>query len=292
VNESAYRRELKPPLTYEQQVEKMKSRNLIIGDETFAIEKLKTNNYYRISAYTLHLKKDDVFLPGTTFEQIIRLYDFDANFRSILTPVLERIEIAFRTHVAYLLANKYGDPLSYREKNCFVNEVFHSKFLEELDREIDRSKEIFAQHHRKKYDGQFPIWVAVELMSFGTLSKLFGNMKNEDQNEIAKEHYSIPGEYAVSWLRTLSYVRNLCAHYARLYNKNLTIKPKLFAREKHRIDNRKIFAAILVMKRLTKEETSWRTFLASLVGLIETYNDVIDLKLIGFPDNWYDLLNC
>ncbi|TRY16832.1 Abi family protein [Geobacillus sp. LEMMJ02] len=61
-----------------------------------------------------------------------------------------------------MLANKYGDPLSYREKNYFVNEVFHSKFLEELDREIDRSKEIFAQHHRKKYDGQFPIWAAVE----------------------------------------------------------------------------------------------------------------------------------
>lgn len=249
-------------------------------------------NYYRLTAYALHLKTaDDVFLPGTTFEQIVRLYDFDSQLRNMMIPLLERIEIAFRTHIAYLLANKYNDPLSYRNKHNFTDEAFHTKISEDLDHEIDRSKEIFALHHKQKYHGQFPIWVAVELMSFGNLSKLFGIMKREDQRHIAKEHYLISATYAKSWLRTLAYVRNLCAHYARLYNKTLTTTPLLFEREKHEINNRKIFAAILIIKRLTKDDKAWRTFLGSLVGLIETYEDVIDLDLIGFPENWYDLLN-
>lgn len=126
----------------------------------------------------------------------------------MLIPLLERIEIAFRTHIAYILANKYDDPLSYRDKKHFVNEADHTKILVDVDREINRSKEIFALHHKKNYYGQFPVWVAVELMSFGNLSKMFGIMKREDQGHIAKEHYSISAKYAKSWLGTLSYVRN------------------------------------------------------------------------------------
>lgn len=291
VDEPIERPELKPPLTYEEQLEKMKGRTLIVENADLAIEQLKMRNYYRLTAYGLHLKKDDVFLPGTTFEQIVRLYDFDARLRNMLIPLLEDIEIAFRTHISYLLANKYHDPLSYRDSRHFVNEEYHSKFLMELDNEIKRSKEIFATHHKKRYSGQFPIWVAVELMSFGNLSKLYGNMNSDDQKEIAEEHYSIPVDYVNSWLQTLTYVRNLCAHYSRLYNKTLTIKPALFKSDKKKFSNNRIFAAIFIIKRLTKDEASWRTFLSSLVGLIETYGDVIDLDLIGFPENWFDLLN-
>lgn len=209
----------------------------------------------------------------------------------MLMPLLEQIEIAFRTHISYLLATKYDDPLAYRDKSNFVVEQYHAKFLEDLDREINRSKEIFAVHHRRKYNGQFPIWVAVELMSFGMLSKLYGNMKIQDQKEIAKEHYSLSADYVVSWLQALAYVRNICAHYGRLYYKNLTIKPTLFAKEKHKIDNRKIFASILISKRLTKDDVFWRTFLSSLIALLDTYSDVIDLNLIGFSQNWLDILN-
>lgn len=266
-------------------VGKKKVRTLIVENEELAIEQLKLRNYYRLTAYALHLKRDDVFLPGTSFEQLVRLYDFDARLRNMLTPLLEQIEIAFRTHIAYLLANKYGDPLSYRDSSHFANEGYHEKFLMELENEIRRSKEIFATHHKTKYHGQFPIWVAVELMSFGNLSKLYRNMKAEDKKEIAHEHYSLPSEYAESWLQTLAYARNLCAHYSRLYNKTLTFKSTLFSPDKKKLSNQRIFAAIFIMKRLTKVEASWRTFLSSLVGLIETYEDVIDLELIGFPEN-------
>jgi abortive infection bacteriophage resistance protein len=221
-------------------LQKFKGRNLIVEDEEFALQKLKECNYYRLTAYTLHLKQDDVFVPGTTFEQIVRLYDFDSQLRNMLIPLLERIEIAFRTHIAYLLSNKYNDPQSYRNKEHFVNKADHAKILVDVDREINRSKEKFSLHHKKKYDGQFPAWVAVELISFGNLSKLFGIMKHEDQRQIAKEYYSISAKYAKSWLSTLSYTRNLCAHYARLYNRNLTTSPLLFESEKHKISNRKI----------------------------------------------------
>ena len=60
----------------------------------------------------------------------MRLYDFDTRLRNMLMPLLEQIEIAFRTHISYLLATKYNDPLAYRDKSNFVVEQYHENFLE------------------------------------------------------------------------------------------------------------------------------------------------------------------
>jgi abortive infection bacteriophage resistance protein len=108
----------------------------------------------------------------------------------------------------------------------------HDVFLVELDKEIKRSQEIFVKHHIKKYEGILPVWVAVEVLSFGALSKLFSNMKIVDQNQIAMNNYRVPAVYLISWLKCLSYIRNICAHYGRLYNRPLTSKPRLDRRSK------------------------------------------------------------
>jgi len=281
---------LKPPLTFKEQLLKLQERGLEIDDEGIALEKLRMCNYYRLSAYTLHLKENDIFMPGTTFKQIARLYDFDTHLRNLLLPMLERIEIAFRTHVAYLLATNYGNPQSYRNPSIFTDQNKHNDFLKKIDAEINKASDAFIRHHKQHYDGQYPIWVVVEIMSFGTLSKLYENLKPYDQKQISSI-YSIGSSYTIKWLHTLSYIRNLCAHYSRLYNRTLTKSPQLFRSERKQIDNTKIFAGILIMKRLNIDNQAWDTFITSLIGLIESYEDVVDLQLIGFPLNWLDLLN-
>ncbi|UOF90092.1 Abi family protein [Fodinisporobacter ferrooxydans] len=71
---------LKPPATFEEQIQILKSRGLIIEDEDFAIRTLKKINYYRLSAYGLSLKQNDQYQPGVTFNQIYALYEFDHLF--------------------------------------------------------------------------------------------------------------------------------------------------------------------------------------------------------------------
>ena len=71
----------KPAKTYEEQIQLLKSRGLVVESEDFASEVLSKINYYRLSAYTLTLKKDDRFYEGVTFEQLYSLYEFDRKLR-------------------------------------------------------------------------------------------------------------------------------------------------------------------------------------------------------------------
>jgi abortive infection bacteriophage resistance protein len=238
----------------------------------------------------LTLKKDNEFFEGTTFNQLISIYEVDKKLRHLLMEALENIEIAFRTHITYLIAHKYGT-LGYRNKENFLDETWHAEFINELEKTftIRRKGELFIEHHYQNYSGKFPVWVAVEVTSFGMLSNLYKNLKEEDKKEIAKTYYDVPYTYVESWLRTLSNVRNICAHFGRIYNKNLTFKPMLFRNERKTINNQKIFAAIYVAKRLLTKQDGDRVQ-TSLEALIDEYEEQIDLNCLGFKENWKDLL--
>ena len=69
----------------------------------------------------------------------------------------------------------------------------------------------------KKYDGHFPLWVAVELFSFGMLSRFYSDMKTEDKKQLARRLYGTVPKNVSSWLRCCTDLRNICAHYGRLY---------------------------------------------------------------------------
>jgi abortive infection bacteriophage resistance protein len=111
---------IKDPKTYKQQVEIFQSRGLIIPNEDKAINMLKRVNYYRLSAYALTLKKSDKFFDGVTIDNVYALYEFDRRLRALIMGALENIEVAFRTHIAYLLAHKYG-PIGYLNADNFNN---------------------------------------------------------------------------------------------------------------------------------------------------------------------------
>lgn len=146
-------------------------------------------------------------------------------------------------------------------------------------------------HHHSNYGGQFPIWVVVEVLSFSTLSKLYSNLKNQDKSQIAEEYYKLPYKYIISWLRVLSIVRNICAHYGRLYGRRFRTAPRLDAKdERLGFDRNRIFAAIFVIKKLYQDKQTWRNeFVLSLQALIGQYSEV-DCGLIGFCKDWEKLL--
>jgi abortive infection bacteriophage resistance protein len=280
---------VKKPTTFKEQVELLKRRNLIIEEEKEAIGILKRINYYRLSAYMLTYKNDDTFNGKVSIKDIYNLYEFDKKLRNLFLAVLETIEISFRTHIAYLIAHKYG-AVGYKDYKNFKNKEYHEKILKSLQEEIDRSNELFVEHYKNKYEGVFPIWVAVELISFGQLSKLYSNLEDEDQDNIAKEYYGTKGRFVRTWLYSLSTFRNICAHYGRIYNRKLVITPKLFSKDKKRgIKNNTVFAIIFVIGRLLKDVDEWTSFVTNLAALIEQYV-IVDLECLGFPENWEEIL--
>lgn len=287
-------RQVKPALTFEQQLIRLRDeRGLIIANDEMALEKLKQYNYYRLSGYMKLYLEGNHFRTGTTFNQIVELYDFDRRLRQLMMSILEPIEITIKTQVANLLGVKYG-ALGYRNIEFFKNEVHHEGFLKILEREIEnagKTRTAFILHHLSEYGGKLPIWVAVEIMSFTTISLVFKNMLSEDQREIARGFYHHDEEYVSSWLYTLSHVRNITAHHSRLFNRTITYPAKLNKKERSLgFPNDKLFAVLYVAKKLCKDTNDWDLFLSNLHNLIEKFEGKPERNMIWFPENWYDLL--
>ena len=86
---------------------------------------------------------------------------------------IEQIEIELRTQIAYYLSIKYGPEALMSETNFVYKtnkqgQSIYSILIKSLNKEIERQKnKLFVKHHIEKYDSHFPIWVSVELMSFG-----------------------------------------------------------------------------------------------------------------------------
>ena len=281
-----------PPMTIDEQVENLKAIGLIVEDKEYAKKILNDISYFRlIKAYSLNLKsKNGTYGEKVTFEQIVELYLFNARFRQLIFPEIEKIEINVRCRIANYFAQQYG-VLGYLEADNFVNTQYHQSFLDDIEEEIRRnSKAPFVRNFKDNYEGgQLPIYALVEVFSFGTLSKFYKNMKNPDKKAVAKS-FGVGYTYLESWLESISYVRNICAHYGRLYNAKLSKTPKLYNEYTEAgVGNNRIFGVLLCIRILLKKDKHWNTFVEQVELLFEKYEHV-DFKTMGFPENWKELL--
>jgi len=280
------------PMTIDEQVENLKELGLIIDDEEYARRILNDISYFRIiKAYSLGLKeKNSNYHDNIRFKQIVELYLFNANFRQITFAEIETIEVNVRCRVANYFAENYG-VLGYLDASNFISEEYHEIFLDDIDEEIGRNaKAPFVKNFGENYKGgMLPIYALVEIFSFGTLSKFYKNMKNADKKEIAKT-FGIGYTYLESWLESIAYVRNICAHYGRLYNAKLTKTPRLYAEYRDiGICNNRMFGVLLCMKHILKNNSHWNIYVDQIEMLIDKYENV-NIKTMGFPQNWKELL--
>lgn len=286
------RKKHQSPMTIEEQIANLKELGLVIKDEEYAKKILNDISYFRlVKAYSLNLKpKNGVYYQGATFEHIVELYLFNANLRQLMFAQIEKIEVNTRCRIANYFAEQYGI-LAYEDSNNFINKEYHELFLEDIEEELRRNaKAPFVKNFRENYeDGKLPIYALVEVFSFGTLSKFYKNMKNPDKKAVAKS-FGVGYTYFESWLESISYVRNICAHYGRLYNAKMSKKPILYKEyTENGISNNRIFAVLLCMKQLLKDDMHWGFFIQDLEALIDKY-DEIDIKTMGFPGDWKELL--
>ena len=281
-----------PPMTIDEQIQNLKSIGLIVNDEAYAKKILNDISYFRlIKAFSLNLKtKNSLYYQNVTFEQIVELYLFNANFRQLIFPEIEKIEINMRCRIANYFAEKYG-VLGYYDEVNFANEIYHKAFLKDIEEEISRNyKAPFVRNFRENYEtGKLPIYALVELFSFGTLSKFYKNMLNEDKKQVAAK-FGVGYTYLGSWIESISYVRNICAHYGRLYNAKLSKTPTLYKEYSALgVGNNRVFGVLLCMKQLLEEDIHWNIFVDKIELLFEKYENV-DIGTMGFPSNWKVLL--
>ena len=215
-------------LSVPDQVAKLQGYGLIINDVPAATLFLEHLNYYRFSGYCLAFEQvRHVFNSGTTFDQVRQSYEFDRALRDLLTEALEIIELDVRTTVAHSYAKTHG-PFGHRAALNFFTTFDHADWLRKVKYETKRSKELFVEHFKKTYKEYpiLPIWEATEIMSFGALSLMYHGMNKADQKHVVAR-YGLQPAVLGSWLHHLVYVRNLCAHHSRLWDRVWAIKPEL-----------------------------------------------------------------
>lgn len=241
----------RPWCSYQDQLEILKSRGMVVTDEAAALDYLERVGYYRLSAYwypfrIFELQQDkstgnlttvrrDDFVSNTQFVDAVHLYLFDKKLRLLVLDALERIEVSIRVDLAYLLGKR--DTFAYQN----IAE-FHPKFANRKNRNgkshfdnwqeryaglLSHSKEDFVKHYRAKHGPHLPIWVAVEVWDFGAISQLFSMMKVPDQEKIARKYGVDDFKVFASWLRSINYLRNIAAHHSRLWNRNIIDQPSL-----------------------------------------------------------------
>lgn len=278
--------------TFSEQVDILESRGVLVKSKEDAISKLSNINYYRFTAYLLSYKLDEnKYIKDTDFNDVFDLYIFDKELRSIISNSLEDIEITFRTYIAYTIAKNYG-PLGYLKSKNFKNKQYHETFIKEFKRSLRNNKEKpFIKHHMLERKGKIPIWVAVEIMSFGMISRLYSNLREEDKIYIRDEFCNLPIQKVKNWFKSLTLLRNHCAHFGRIYNyefPEISIHKYYSAYD---IDKKRLFSNILAMKFLIPNEDAWSKFFIDLQELIRKYNSIVDYDLIGFPKNWVEILS-
>lgn len=309
----------KPWKSYQDQLDQLIQRGMTVTDQAKALHYLERIGYYRLSGYWYPFKERseiccplvapdgkkkfkrgntdrlvlDTFKSGARFHDAVELYIFDKKLRLLVLDALERIEVGLRVDVSHALGEKCA--FAYLKPE-FLFEGFshrldettgltgHHQWLTKQAGLIARSKEEFIKHNKTKYGLSLPIWVVCEIWDFGTLSTLFSGMTEVDQDSIAIKYGISNGRIFASWLRSLNYLRNVCAHHSRLWNRNIVDRPQLpssndiinrepFLSDLHFNHNQRVFCLLCISK-----------YLINIINPSSTWGKRLKALLLEFPD--------
>lgn len=272
----------------------------------------------------------DSFVAGADLSHVVSLYDFDNELRSRVSDVLSTIEISFRFFIGHRLGriDKFAHrkpealgALREAERHPLVRawsalrrrtpnprwtptRAYH-EWLDEYDRHEKRARDNFVLHFRERYGPHLPIWVATEVMSLGVLSSLYGLMLQADQEILAARFqiYAADGrgdrKALANWLNNLRNVRNICAHYGRLWNRTFDVLIDAPGRSRkdaadplHPLAgegaNNKLYGVLLIMQHLLGSIAPGRTDVIEIADFIEARSLTagFSMRQLGFPAGW------
>ncbi len=302
----------KQPETIDNLLDRLISRGLIVKDKEKARRYLTNIGFYRLSAYMLTFQSDTsprTFNEDTFFDDISNLYIFDRKLRLLLLDAIEKIEIAIRARIIDVLSLKYKSPYFYANPELFFKEEYSDRFMDKIRETLRGSdkREAFIKHYYNSYQELEnklpPSWMMFQLLTFKQLSVFIDNLKHNDAKLLAKQFNLKNAKTFSSWIRSLSDMRNICAHHSRVWNRIfgvIPIVPQLdsdmiisIPTEIDLLENmipvkphRKLYFQIVILWFFLKQISPGSTWINRLTNLINEYK--IPVKHMGFPDAWID----
>ena len=281
---------VKKPTTIEEQIKLLKSREVVIEDENFAKKFLRIYNYYFVTGYLHPYKTSDDKYKNISFNGIATQIKFDMRLREICMYALDIIEKGLKTIIAYEFSHNYENGnIAYAYSLYFPNdEDKHTRLMEHYNVSLNNNKELpYVKHNMKTY-GILPTWVAIELFTLGNIEKFFSMLDTNTKKKI-EDIIGFPKNKIQNWIENLRIFRNMVAHNQRLYNFSILSIPKK-AKEYNK-QTGKIFDYVIVMKYLFLDNEDWNTYvLPRFEYIFDDFKDDVDLKCIGFPDDWKNIL--
>jgi len=303
----------KKPLTISEQVVLLENRGLIIEEKARAEHLLENISYYRLSAYMLPFKpdkykKDECFAEGTMWDDVYNLYVFDRKLRLLIFDAIERIEISIRAQLINQLSLKYGshwydDPTIFDVKQKIDRKTGTLKVInvyndvqKHIKEQLELSKsEMFIAHYKNTYDKPInpPSWMTLEVMYFKQLSMICESLTNKSDRTSISYFYDLPDNVFCSWLHTINYVRNLCAHHSRLWNRSMNIVPAKLGFSKklkwianpETVQRSKLYYVLCIIGYFLQTVNPTNNLKKKLNDLLNEFPNV-DCRYMGFSINW------
>lgn len=315
----------KPWLSLEQQVERLRDHNLQVPSVDEAVKLLATIGYYRLTGYLYPFRESEGYVDdegksrvrvlsdyrqGTSLTRAVELIDFDRQLRLLVLDGIERIEVAVRRRVGYVLGR--ASAFAYEDASTFVPAFTaestdlrdpkpskHLHWLQRVNARREGSDERFVEHFREKYDDRMPVWALTEILELGHLSVLYRGMNQVAAEEIAKA-FGVPSKKIMSsWLASLNYVRNVAAHHARLFNRKLQNAPRrpsvgqipVLDHLSESDDAKRVFGtynALAVIAYLVQQldaQSDWSGRAAALLSAFPP-SERLTVEAVGAPMNW------
>ncbi|MFU8894518.1 MAG: Abi family protein [Luteolibacter sp.] len=274
----------KPALPLPALIQRWEDRGLGILDQSEAEHYLRFIGYYRLSAYALPLQQkgaqpagliDKPFKAGVTFDDILNLYRFDRELRLLFMDAIERIEVAVRTCIVNEMSLRHGPHwfMDARHFKPHAPRFRHRRLIERIEKELQIQNgamsptkphhEVFINHYYATYTDPYlpPAWMVAETLTLGTWSVIFENLRETHERKAIAKPLLTDEQVLRNWLHALTYVRNLCAHHSRLWNRQIVIKPMIAKRHANFLkSNDRCYAIAVVvedMLRTIAPGTSW-----------------------------------
>lgn len=288
----------KPPLSIADQIATLERRGMVFSDKTAAEHYLSHINYYRLRAYTFpyqnNADSNHPFWRATPFERVLNDYILDRKLRMLVFDAMEKIEVALRTQIIYQYSmtkggHWYEDVALFRDARLFQSDLLH------LDKELNRSQEEFIKHYKQKYISPVrpPAWMALEVSTIGTLSKMYDNLVLSAEKKAVARHFRLGHPFVLeSWMKTFSHIRNICAHHSRLWNRSITIipifpqrPPATWISTQMLSEPHKIFASLCCIRYFLNQISPGNNFNVKIKELLVLFPNA-NLRAMGFVTGW------
>lgn len=300
--------------TYEQQLNKLKSEKaLSVPNEKEAKKVLEKLGYYSlIGGYKEPFKHapSGKYKHGVTFEEIVAFYYFDEELRTLFLKYILHVERYIKSVISYHFCEKYGElQQAYLNPNNYNLVKKNTHEIKRLVASVKKaisipSRYTYISHHANKY-GNVPLWVAMNALTFGQVSKMYQYMPNDIQYKISQKFSHVTERELHQFITVVARCRNTCAHGERLFSFHIrenipdtTLHHKLAIKQKkgqYILGKQDLFAVVIALCYLieNKEFRRFKLKLSKLMMKVLKECPHISreqlLKEMGFPENWENI---